>query len=38
VVEREYACTRCHSAVVPPAPLVTRAQRAAQTEICINCH
>ncbi len=38
VVEREYACTRCHSAALPPAPLVTRAQRAAQTGLCTNCH
>jgi predicted CXXCH cytochrome family protein len=38
VVEREYACTRCHSAALPPAPLVTREQRSAQTEICVNCH
>ena len=38
VVEREYACSRCHSATLPPAPLTTRAQRATQTEICVNCH
>lgn len=38
VVERRYECTRCHSAELPFAPVVTRPQRAAQTEVCVNCH
>jgi predicted CXXCH cytochrome family protein len=38
VVERRYECTRCHSAQLPFAPLVTRQQRSAQTEVCVNCH
>jgi predicted oxidoreductase len=38
VVERRYECTRCHSPELPFAPVVTRQQRAAQTELCVNCH
>jgi len=38
VVERRYECARCHSPELPFAPLVTRQQRAAQTELCVNCH
>jgi succinate dehydrogenase/fumarate reductase flavoprotein subunit len=38
VVERRYECARCHSPELPFAPVVTRQQRAAQTEVCVNCH
>jgi len=38
VVERRYECTLCHSAELPPAPLTTRRQRDAQTQVCTNCH
>src|SRR5687767_10702399 len=38
VVERGYECARCHSPQLPFAPVVTRQQRAAQTELCVNCH
>ena len=38
VVDRGYACTRCHSSNLPFAPVVTREQRASQTELCVNCH
>ena len=38
VVERRYECSRCHSPELPFAPVVTRQQRAAQTELCVNCH
>jgi hypothetical protein len=38
VVERKYACTLCHSAQLPFAPITTRAQREAQIDVCINCH
>ena len=32
------SAARCHSPELPFAPLVTRQQRAAQTELCVNCH
>jgi hypothetical protein len=38
VVERRYECARCHSPELPFAPVVTRPQRAAQTDVCVNCH
>jgi hypothetical protein len=38
VVERRYECGRCHSAQLPFASVVTRQQRAAQTDVCVNCH
>ena len=38
VVERGYECTRCHSPQLPFAPVITRQQRAAQVELCVNCH
>jgi predicted oxidoreductase len=38
VIERRYECTRCHSAQLPFAPVTTREQRAAQIELCVNCH
>jgi predicted oxidoreductase len=38
VVERGYECTRCHSPQLPFAPVVTRQQRSAQIELCVNCH
>jgi succinate dehydrogenase/fumarate reductase flavoprotein subunit len=38
VVERRYACTMCHTAQLPFAPVVTRQQRDAQTQLCTNCH
>ena len=38
VVERRYACARCHSPELPFAPVVTPQQRAAQTDVCVNCH
>jgi predicted oxidoreductase len=38
VIERDYECTRCHSPELPFAPVVTRQQRAAQVELCVNCH
>jgi hypothetical protein len=38
VVERKYACTMCHTSELPFAPITTRAQRDAQTQVCINCH
>lgn len=38
VVERDYACSRCHSELVPFAPLTGRAQKLAQTETCNACH
>jgi predicted oxidoreductase len=38
VVERRYECARCHSPELPFAPVATRQQRAAQTELCVNCH
>jgi hypothetical protein len=38
VIERKYSCSLCHTAELPFAPVVTRAQRNAQTQVCINCH
>ena len=38
VVERRYECTMCHSETLPFAPVATRQQRAAQTQVCTNCH
>ena len=38
VLEREYACTRCHSPERPFNLPATRQERLAQTETCTNCH
>jgi hypothetical protein len=38
VLERNYPCTQCHSATVPFAPALSRAERLAQTETCNSCH
>jgi succinate dehydrogenase/fumarate reductase flavoprotein subunit len=38
VLEREYACTLCHSAQVPFLPLNNRESKLAQTQVCTNCH
>ena len=38
VLERGYACTSCHSGALPFAPLATREAKAAQAEVCDNCH
>jgi len=38
VLEREYACTDCHSSRLPFAPATSRDDRAAQTQICDACH
>jgi len=38
VVEREYACTDCHSAQVPFYSATSRANKAAQAQICDICH
>ncbi len=38
VLEREYACTLCHSAQVPFFPLHNRESKLAQTQVCTNCH
>jgi predicted oxidoreductase len=38
VAERKYACTLCHTRELPFAPVTTRMQRNAQTQVCINCH
>jgi len=38
VLERDYACDRCHSASVPFAAAVTVAQRFAQSATCDSCH
>ncbi len=38
VLERDYACGRCHSARVPFAPVETAAQRFAQAATCDSCH
>jgi predicted oxidoreductase len=38
VLERGYACARCHSAQLPFAPLYDLQSVLAQTEVCTNCH
>jgi len=38
VLERAYACTECHSARLPFAPVNDRHSRLAQTEVCTRCH
>ncbi len=38
VLERQYACTLCHSAQVPFFPLNNRESKLAQTQVCTNCH
>lgn len=38
VLERGYQCTQCHSRLVPFAPVVTPAERLAQTKTCDICH
>jgi len=38
VLERNYACTLCHSARLPFAPVTDRAGLLAQTQVCSNCH
>jgi predicted oxidoreductase len=38
VLEREYACTQCHSAAVPFAAPTTRSQILAQASTCDTCH
>lgn len=38
VLERDYACTQCHSDRMPFAPAVTRAQKLAQAATCDTCH
>ena len=38
VLERDYACTDCHSAAVPFYAATSRAHKAAQAQICDTCH
>jgi succinate dehydrogenase/fumarate reductase flavoprotein subunit len=38
VLERDYSCTDCHSAVVPFYAATSRAHKAAQAQICDTCH
>lgn len=38
VLEREYACARCHSINVPYAPPADRKQSIAQAGTCNSCH
>ena len=38
VLERRYACTRCHSARLPFAPVNDREGKLTQARICTNCH
>jgi predicted oxidoreductase len=38
VVERNYACTQCHSDLLPFAPITEQAQYLAQTATCNDCH
>jgi succinate dehydrogenase/fumarate reductase flavoprotein subunit len=38
VVERRYACTRCHSAQLRFSRPGDRASMLAQTKVCTNCH
>jgi succinate dehydrogenase/fumarate reductase flavoprotein subunit len=38
VLERDYACTDCHSARLPFVPVTSREDRAAQTQVCDACH
>lgn len=38
VLERGYDCVQCHSARVPFYSAVTRAEKAAQTQVCDACH
>ena len=38
VLERQYACSRCHSEKLPFAPAADRRQRIAQVDTCDSCH
>jgi flavocytochrome c len=38
VLEREYACERCHSSDWPTGPAVTKVQMRAQLDSCTQCH
>jgi predicted oxidoreductase len=38
VLERQYDCTRCHSAQLPFYPVGNRESKLAQTQVCTNCH
>jgi flavocytochrome c len=38
VLEREFACERCHSPDWPPGPAVTKTQTRLQLDSCTQCH
>jgi hypothetical protein len=38
IVERQYACDRCHSGEWPPGPATTSRQQLLQLDSCSNCH
>ena len=38
VIERGYACARCHSAQLPFSPLYDRESMLAQIRVCTHCH
>lgn len=38
IVERRYACDRCHSDEWPPGPATTSRQQLLQLDSCSNCH
>jgi predicted oxidoreductase len=38
VLEREYACERCHSSDWPTGPALTKVQMRAQLDSCTQCH
>jgi flavocytochrome c len=38
VLERDYACTQCHSSLLPFAPATSMQQKLAQVETCGVCH
>jgi flavocytochrome c len=38
VLEREYACERCHSSDWPTGPAVSKVQMRAQLDSCTQCH
>jgi succinate dehydrogenase/fumarate reductase flavoprotein subunit len=38
VLERNYACTLCHSSNVPMKTAITKAELIAQSKICTTCH
>jgi hypothetical protein len=38
VLEREYACDRCHSPDWPTGPAVTKTQQRTQLDSCTQCH